>query len=132
MGVERRDQLVDAGHRRDRGDGDDLGVAVAERAQRRVQVAPRAQGDVAEVGLGHHEHVGDLHDPRLQELQDVARAGLDDDGDGVGHLGDVGLALADADGLDDDDVEGGRQRVRGGARGGRQPAEAPGRRRSSG
>ena len=71
-----------------------LGLAVAERAQRGVQVAPRALGDVAEVGLGHHEHVGDLHDPGLEELQDVARAGLDDDGDGVGHLGDVGLALA--------------------------------------
>ena len=92
-----------------------------------MQVAPRAQRDVAEVGLGHHEHVGDLHDPRLQELQDVARAGLDDDGDGVGHLGDVGLALADADGLDHDDVEGGGQRLRGRARGGREPAEAPGR-----
>ena len=35
----------------------------------------------------------------------------------------------DADGLDDDDVEGGRQRVRGRARGGRQPAQAPGGRR---
>ena len=27
---------------------------------------------LAEVGLGHHQHVGDLHDPGLQELQDVA------------------------------------------------------------
>ena len=90
-----------------------------------MQVAPRALGDRAEVGLRHDEDVGDLHDPRLQELQDVAAAGLHHDGDGIGHLGDLGLGLPDADGLDDDDVERRGQRVRGGARGGRQAAEPP-------
>ena len=43
---------------------------------------------LAEVGLGDDEHVGDLHDPGLQELQHVAAAGLHDDGDGVGDVGD--------------------------------------------
>ena len=91
-----------------------------------MQVAPRAHRDLAEVGLRDHEHVGDLHDPGLEELQHVARSGLDDDGDRVGHLGDLGLALADADRLDDDDVEGGRERLRGGARGRCQAAEPAG------
>ena len=80
-------------------------------------------GDRAEVGLGHDEHVGDLHDPGLEELEHVAGARLDDDRDGVGGLGDLGLGLADADRLDDDDVEGRRERLRGGARGGREAAE---------
>ena len=93
MRVERGDELVDAAApaRRD-DDRDDRRVALAERAQRRVQVAPRAQRDVAEVGLRDDEHVGDLHDPRLDELQRVAGAGLHDDRDGVGDLGDLGLA----------------------------------------
>ena len=65
--------------------------------------------------------------PRLEELKDVARTGLDDDRDRVGHLGDLGLALADPDGLHDHDVEGRRQRVRRGPRRRREPAEPAGR-----
>ena len=121
--VERGDEVLDPRGRRDRGDRDDRDVALAERAQRGDEVAPGAHGDLAEVGLGDDEHVGHLHDPGLQELQDVARAGLHDDGDGVGGLGDLGLGLADADGLDHDDVERRRQRLGGGARGRREPAE---------
>ena len=112
-----------------RGHGDDRHVAPPSERSAGVEVAPRAQRHVAEVGLRHDEHVGDLHDPGLEELQDVAGAGLDDDGDGVGHLGDLGLGLADADGLDDDDVEGGGQRLGGRARRGRQAAEPLARRR---
>ncbi len=82
------------------------------------------QRDLTEVGLRHDEHVGDLHDPGLQELQDVAAARLHDDGDRVGDVGDLGLGLADADRLDHDDVERRRERVRGGTRRPRQPAEA--------
>ena len=37
-----------------------------------AEVAPRARGRVAEVRLRHDEHVGHLHDPRLQELEHVA------------------------------------------------------------
>ena len=70
--------------------------APAERAQRRAQVAPRADRDLAEVGLGHDQHVRDLHDPRLQELQHVAAARLHHHDDGVGDLRDLGLRLADA------------------------------------
>ena len=78
-----------------------------------------------EVGLRDDEHVGDLHDPRLQELQDVAAAGLHHDRDGIGHLGHLGLGLTDADGLDDDDVERRGERVGGGARRGGEAAEPP-------
>ena len=94
----------------------------ARSAARRSSSARRAGG--AEVGLGDHEHVGHLHDPGLQELQRVAGAGLDDDGDRVRGLGDVGLGLADADGLDHDDVERVGQRLRGRAGRGREAAEA--------
>ena len=123
VGGERVGERVDAVGRRDRGHREHRRAGGAERAERRLQVVLRAVGDSAEVGLGDDEHVGDLHDPGLQELQRVARAGLDDDGDGVGGLGDVGLGLTDADGLDHDDVERVRERLRGGAGGRREPAE---------
>ena len=96
-----------------------------------MQVAPCAHGDVAEVGLRDDEHVGHLHDPGLQELQDVARAGLHDHGDGVGHVGDLRLALPDSDGLDHDDVEGRRERLGRRARGRREAPEAVARRRGA-
>ena len=127
VGVERVRQRLDARHRMDRRDREH-GRAVAERAQRRAQVAHRALGDRAEVGLGDDEHVGDLHDPRLEELEDVARARLDDDRHRVGRLRHLGLGLAHADRLDDDDVEGGAQRLGRGARRGREAAEALARR----
>ena len=113
------------GHRRRSTDTATTGVALApsERSAAR-EVAPRARADLAEVGLGDDQHVGHLHDPGLQELQRVAGPGLDDDGDGVGRLGDLGLGLADADGLDHDDVERGGERLRGGAGGGGEAAEA--------
>ena len=106
-----------------RGDREHGRVAGAERAERGAQVVLGAGGRRAEVGLGDDEHVGHLHDPRLEELQRVAAAGLDDDRDRVGGLGDVGLGLADADGLDHDDVERVGQRL--GRRTGRggEPAE---------
>ena len=91
----------------------------------RAQVAARAQRDLAEVRLGDHEHVGDLHDPALEELQRVAGCGLHHDRDGVRDLRHVGLALADADRLDDDDVERGGERRGGLARRGREPSEPP-------
>ena len=100
-----------------------LGGGSEETASTRVALEPSersaalrsrrgAHRDLAEVGLRHDEHVGDLHDPRLQELQHVAAAGLHDDGDRVGDVGDLGLGLADADRLDHDDVERRRERVR--------------------
>ena len=131
VGVERLHQLVDARHRRHRRNRHDRHPALAERAQRRVQVTARALGDLAEVGLGHHQHVRDLHDPGLQELEHVAGPGLDHDRHGVGRLGHLGLRLADADGLDHHHVERRGQRLRGGAGGGREAAEPlAGRRRA--
>ena len=106
-----------------RGDHERPARRGAERAEGRPQVLLGAAGRRAEVGLGDHQHVGHLHDPGLQELQRVAAAGLHDHRDGVGGLGDVGLGLPDADGLDHDDVEGVRERLRRRAGRGREPAE---------
>ena len=117
-------ERVDPGHRRDRGHGEHRRGAGAERAQRDAQVLLGAPRGGAEVGLGDHQHVRHLHDPGLQELEGVAGPGLDDHGDGVRGLGHVGLGLADADGLDDDDVERVGQRLRGGAGRGGEAAEA--------
>ena len=121
-----------AAHRVHARDRERPACRLAERAQRGAQVATARRGDRAEVGLRHHEHVGHLHDPGLQELQRVAGARLDDDRDGVGHLGHLGLRLPDADGLDHHHVERRRQRLRGGAGGGGEAAEPLARRPSSG
>ena len=51
-----------------------------------------------------HDHVGDLHHARLQRLDRVARAGHQRQHDRVGVVDDVDLALADADGLEQDVV----------------------------
>ena len=60
------------------------------------------------VGLVDHVDVGDLHDPRLQRLHIVARAGHDDDDRDVRGADDLDLVLPDADGLDEHDVVAGR------------------------
>ena len=78
---------------------------------------------IAQVGLRHHQHVGHLHDPGLEELEHVAGGGLHHHDDAVADLLDVGLRLAHADRLDHHDVERGREGVGGLARGDRQPAE---------
>ena len=115
MGVERRRRRS----RRPAG-AEETATTGASRSPSERSAACRSRrarvGHLAEVGLGDHEHVGHLHDPGLEELQHVAGARLDDDGDGVGGLGDLGLGLADADGLDHDDVE----------RGGRAPGRPRG------
>ena len=72
--------------------------------KRTFEVALGALGDAAEIGLGDQGDVGDLDDAGLHELQAVAGAGLDREHHRVGELGDLGLRLADAHGLDQDDV----------------------------
>ena len=124
MGFERLRQLLDAPRGRDRRDRAHLGVGRAQREQRRLEVGHGAGGGGAEIGLGEDEHVGDLHDACLEELEDVAGGGLEDDRDGVGGVGHLGLGLADADGLDHDHVERGRERFGGRAGGGGEAAEA--------
>ena len=122
--LERVRELLDTGRGRYRRHRADLRVAGAEREQRGLQVGHGAPGNAAEVGLGDDEHVGHLHDPRLQELEHVAGGGLDDDRDRVGDVGHLGLRLADADGLDHDHVECGGERFGRRARGGGKAAEA--------
>ena len=56
------------------------------------------------VGLVDDQDVGDLQQPRLHGLNVIAEAGRGDEDAHVGHLGDVDLALAGADGLDQNDV----------------------------
>ena len=109
--LERVQQLLDAAGR----GSEETAITGVERApsERSAALRSRARGDrhLPEVRLRDDQHVRDLHDPRLQELQGVPAAGLHDDDDGVGDLGDVGLGLADADGLDHDHVERRRQCV---------------------
>ena len=50
--------------------------------------------------------------PGFQELEHVARAGLDNHGHRVGDVGDLGLRLPDADSLDHHHIKRRGQRVR--------------------
>src|SRR5688572_7308909 len=56
------------------------------------------------IGLVDGDHVGDLHDARLQRLDRVARAGHEDEQHCVRHARHLDLALTGADGLDEHDV----------------------------
>ena len=66
------------------------------------------------IHLVDRDHVGDLHDPGLQRLHRVARAGHEHEQDGVRDPRHLDLALPRADRLDEDDVLAGRveQRAR--------------------
>ncbi len=55
-----------------------------------------------------------LDDPGLHELQAVARAGLDREHHRVDRAGDIGLRLADSDGLDQHPIEHGAHQHHGG------------------
>jgi len=61
-----------------------------------------------DVGLVHRYDVHELHDPAFDRLQVVARVRQRDQDEAVGHAGDRGLRLPDADRLDDHDVEASR------------------------
>src|SRR5262245_26155322 len=56
------------------------------------------------VHLVDRDHVGDLHDPGLQRLDGVARAGHQHEHDGVRDADHLDLALPRADGLEEDEV----------------------------
>ena len=86
-----------------------------------------ALGRFAHVGLVDHEKVGNFHDPGLEELERVARPGLDHEHHGVDHVLDVRLALPHADGLDEDAIERGREHHDGRGRGSREAPELAGR-----
>ena len=63
------------------------------------------------------DEIGELHHALLDRLQVVAGVRQLQQHEHVGHAGDRGLALADADRLDDDDVVAGRLARRGSSRG---------------
>ena len=67
----------------------------------------RARVGAVAVGLVDRDGVGELEDALLDALQLVAGAGQREHEEEVDHVGDGGLALADADGLDEHDVEAG-------------------------
>ena len=119
VGLPRGDRLAD---RRPPVPG--LGVPAAEG----LHVAQVAHGLVGAVpvGLVDDEHVGDLEDARPWPPGCRRPSRGDQHQRGVGQRGDLQLRLADADGLDQDDVAAGRvehaQRLR---RGPGQPAEVP-------
>jgi hypothetical protein len=64
----------------------------------------RAWPRLVEVGLVDDHQVGQLHHALLDGLQVVAGVGQLQQHEHVGHAGHRGLALADADGLDDHHV----------------------------
>src|SRR6185369_11581996 len=67
------------------------------------------------------EHVGDVHDARLHELDVIAGERLEHQHRRVGQVRDLDLALADTDRLDEDQIEEMSQEPR---RGPRAPADA--------
>ena len=73
-------------------------------AARDVAERGRRGGRRRAVVLGDRDDVGDLHDAGLDALEVVAAGGGQEEEDGVGDVVDRELALADADGLDEDDV----------------------------
>ena len=128
MRLERVGERVDARGRRQGGDGEH-GRRAAERAQRHAAGrGPRGSATAPRSALVTTSTSGTSMIPAFRNWRTSPAPGLDDDRDGVGRLGHLRLGLADADRLDHDDVEGGRERVRGGARGGREAAEPPARR----
>ena len=77
-----------------------------EREDRAHLVQHRLRGWV--IHLVDRDHVGDLHDPRFQRLDGVARAGHQHEQDRVRDPDHLDLALAGADRLEEDDVLAGR------------------------
>ena len=68
----------------------------------------RARAAPSPSHLFTRDRVRELEDALLDPLQLVARAGQREHEEEVDHLGDRGLALPDADRLDEDHVEAGR------------------------
>ena len=61
--------------------------------------------DIVAVGLVDGDHIGEFEHALLDALQRVTRAGERQQHERVDHAGDRRLGLADADGLDEHDVE---------------------------
>ena len=65
--------------------------------------APRQR----QVGLVHHQHVGDFQNAGFHRLNVVAHVGCVDHHAEIGDLGHLDFRLAGADGLDDDEIAAG-------------------------
>jgi hypothetical protein len=74
------------------------------------------------IALVHHDHVRDLHDAGLDELQDIARAGLNHETYRVDDVLYVRLGLSDAGRLHEHAIVGSSQHFDAGVRGLREPA----------
>ena len=87
-----------------------LVVGRAHEVQRMRVVGGGVPGEIGQlaVGLVDDDEVGELDDPALHALQLVAGARREQQHEQVDHAGDRDLRLADADGLDEHDVEAGR------------------------
>ena len=121
-----RDELVDAAARGgDRGDRDDRGVA-----RRRASAAPRAGRAARAAATSPRSALvttstsGISMIPAFRNCSTSPEPGWTTTATVSATSATSVSRLADADGLDHDDVEGGGQRLRGRARGGREAAEA--------
>ena len=74
--------------------------------QHHLQVAHGPVG-IGTVGLVDDKEIADFEDAGLDRLDIVTESRHHDDDGGVGNADDIDLVLADADGLDDDDVPAG-------------------------
>ena len=77
-------------------------------ALRRSAHGPLGGGRQVAVGLVDDDQVGELHDPALDALELVAAGRRGDEHEEVDEVGHRHLGLADADRLDEHDVEPGR------------------------
>src|SRR6266446_4539162 len=68
-------------------------------AERTFHIGPGAGGAGAHVGLGDDHQMGNLDNAGLHELQAIAGAGLHAEDHRIGAISDIGLRLADPDGL---------------------------------
>jgi hypothetical protein len=75
--------------------------------ERRVIIGGRTAGGFCEVAvrLGHQHQIGQFHHAALDALQIVATARADQQHEHIDHVGDGHFRLADADRLDQNDIE---------------------------
>jgi len=78
-----------------------------------AEVGDGALCQLVVIGFVYNQYIWDFHDAGLQELKNVAASWLYDEHDGVRHVNDVDLRLADSGRFDDDHVVGGGQDAHG-------------------
>ena len=124
VSLDRFGELRDTAGRRHRGDRDHGGVGCRRAsAARRGGRRGRAMATRPRSALVTTSTSGTSMIPAFRNCRTSPEPGLHDHHRGVGHVGHLGLGLADADGLDDHHVEGDGERRGGGAGGRRQTAQ---------